>query len=223
MKYRVILQTTLFIAALTLNGAAQSGRLKKSDAEDGKRLNSVVSPADAGVAASNLTAADRTRLKVELENGIELYFAGEYVPAGEIFIKVIEADTRNRRAWFYLGLVYARISRTEDSDRAFAIAEKLPLVKLGNPKETTALQIIYLPQPDYTERVRREFVSGTVRLAVEFGADGTIALAVPITKFDPRLTFKAIEAALKIKFKPAEANGKPIATVKALEYQFQGF
>lgn len=215
MKLLLLFQIIFFIFVLTFNGAAQSGRIKKAISPASERQSSDFT------VRKNVTNASSEELTKETKKGLELYFTGQYEEAGEIFENLIETDDQNRTAWFYLGLVYARTDRSESAEKAFANSEALGHIKLHNePESITLPQIIYMPQPVYPEAVRKNFISGSVKLAVEFGADGKIAFVYPITELDSRLTEIAVRAAWAIKFKPALKDGKPISAVKSLLYTF---
>lgn len=185
-----------------------------------------MAPENVAPRSSDLIKKDEVRIiseetKLAAQNGIELYFAGKYTEAEEKFVSVIEADSQSLRAWFYIGLIYARTERIGSSEETFAISEDLPLVKFSDETVgVTPAQIIFMPRPAYTKFGKRNLIGGMVKLAVEFGADGKIAFVCPITKFDGGLTQMAIRAAWAIKFKPAVKDGKPISTVKSLLYTF---
>ena len=89
------------------------------------------------------------------------------------------------------------------------------------------LQVISKAQPSYTDSARRKKVEGTVYLSVTFLASGEIGEVIylretskkkKLTKYG--LVEKSIEAAKKIKFKPATENGQPITVTKTLSYTF---
>jgi TonB family protein len=72
----------------------------------------------------------------------------------------------------------------------------------------------------YTDRGRENGVRGTVRLKVVFRADGQIGEITVLQKLAGGLTEEAINAARKIKFVPAEIDGKPVDVAKVVEYTF---
>jgi len=82
------------------------------------------------------------------------------------------------------------------------------------------LIVLEKPTPSYTSDARSSGVSGTVVLVVTFQADGQIG-GIVLKKFlDKGLDKKAFEAARKIKFLPAEVDGKPVETTATFEYSF---
>lgn len=62
--------------------------------------------------------------------------------------------------------------------------------------------------------------NGSVLLRVLFRADGTLGTVRLIKSTDKGLARKAFDAAKKIKFIPAEVNGKPVDLWRTVEYSF---
>ena len=86
--------------------------------------------------------------------------------------------------------------------------------------KTTKLKIISTPQPAYTEEARKNNIEGKVRLRITFSADGRIKTINVISGLKYGLTEKAISAARRMLFLPAERQGAPIAVSKIVEYRF---
>ncbi len=87
-------------------------------------------------------------------------------------------------------------------------------------KVTDKAVILDKPAPDYTEDARRNKVTGTVVLNVMLLKDGAISSVDVVKGLPDGLTEKAIEAARKIKFKPAADKGKPVSVARQIEYAF---
>jgi TonB family protein len=85
---------------------------------------------------------------------------------------------------------------------------------------TSRVVIKFKPEPLYTEQARRNRVSGTVRLRIVFGADGTVQHIYPTRRLPDGLTEAAITAARKIKFIPAMKDGRPVSQFITIEYNF---
>jgi len=85
---------------------------------------------------------------------------------------------------------------------------------------TRRAQITSKPEPLYTEEARRNQVTGTVRLRLILSASGQVAGITPLTKLPDGLTEKAIEAARKINFTPAEKDGRKVSQYVTIEYNF---
>ncbi|HEV2802638.1 MAG TPA: energy transducer TonB [Pyrinomonadaceae bacterium] len=85
---------------------------------------------------------------------------------------------------------------------------------------TRRAQIISKPEPLYTEEARKNQVTGTVRLRLVLSASGQVTGITPITKLPDGLTEKAIEAARRISFTPAEKDGRKVSQYVTIEYNF---
>lgn len=91
------------------------------------------------------------------------------------------------------------------------------------PRETFEkgrLKIISKPKPGYTDSARLNNVQGKVVLRVVFLASGNIGLVEPISELPHGLTEKAIEAAKRIQFEPMIENGRPVSSIRTIEYSF---
>lgn len=99
-------------------------------------------------------------------------------------------------------------------------------IKPDDPKtdEPTPLnspfRILSKPNATYTETARRNQISGTVRLRIQFLSTGEIGEIVPITELPDGLTDQAIAAAKGIRFQPQRINGVAKTTTKIVEYSF---
>lgn len=67
------------------------------------------------------------------------------------------------------------------------------------------------PAPSYTQTARDRKVQGVVHSRVLIGADGTVKKVRVMTGLPGGLSYQAIEAALRMLFKPATRNGQPVA------------
>jgi TonB family protein len=72
----------------------------------------------------------------------------------------------------------------------------------------------------YTDEARKNGVQGTVVLSVIFAADGTIRSIQVVRGLPDGLNENAIEAAKKIRFRPAIKEGKPVSVRGNLEFSF---
>lgn len=82
-------------------------------------------------------------------------------------------------------------------------------------------QVIYDPEPDYTEEARRMKHQGNVLLACVVGTDGRVHDARVQRALGLGLDEKAIEAVRKWKFVPSSYNGKPVAVKIMVEVNFR--
>jgi TonB family protein len=85
---------------------------------------------------------------------------------------------------------------------------------------TRRANISYKPQPRYTSAARENNVTGTVRLRIVLGADGTVRDIAPLTFLPDGLTEQAIEAARNIEFTPASKDGRVVSQYATVEYNF---
>jgi len=104
------------------------------------------------------------------------------------------------------------------------VAGQLPRER---PRATTKkdlsgqVRIIEKPRPSYTAPAREQQIEGEVVLDVLFEASGTIQVLGVIQGLGYGLDDRAAEAARKIRFKPAEREGKPIDSRARLRITFQ--
>jgi TonB family protein len=93
-------------------------------------------------------------------------------------------------------------------------------VKPASRGVTQYVKIISKPSARYTDAARQNQVQGTVKLRVQFLANGRIGIISPINGLGYGLTEQAMAAARGIKFEPAMRNGKPYTVVRIIEYSF---
>lgn len=79
------------------------------------------------------------------------------------------------------------------------------------------------PEPSFTEEARRNGTEGVVRLRAVLSVTGQVTNIVVVKGLPDGLTEKAIVAATKIRFKPAEKDGRPVSQYVTLEYNFNIF
>jgi TonB family protein len=80
--------------------------------------------------------------------------------------------------------------------------------------------IIWRPEPTYTEQARHDQVNGTVVLRGVFDADGQVKNLRVMSGLGGGLTEKAVEAALSIRYFPAEKDGQRVSQYIQIEYNF---
>lgn len=88
------------------------------------------------------------------------------------------------------------------------------------PKYEKTVKITYKPRAGYTNELRLNLSSGTVRIAVEFQADGTIGFVFPLQTVNMDLVPPSVNAAKGIQFEPAIKDGKPVTVIYLVEYGF---
>lgn len=156
----------------------------------------------------------------ETEKGVELYRNGKYDEAVSILKKSVEIDKKNRKAWTYLGASYFKLGNRKETANAFLKASDITIPKDSIVKFNDGLIFKEKPRPPYTDSARQNLTQGTVKIAVEFGADGKLKFAYIVKSLPNGLTENCIEALKGIKFEPAQKDGKPVSVVWIVEYSF---
>jgi hypothetical protein len=152
------------------------------------------------------------------DQGIQLYRDGKFTEAIGILERSVGADKTDRAAWLYLAGAYVH---TGDKAKAAQAFEKSRVrTTTPQPKYDSSVKITHKPAANYTEAARRKMQSGTIRVAVEFRADGTIGFAFPLRTDLTDLVEVAVEAAKGIRFEPAMDEGKPVTVINFAEYGF---
>ena len=85
---------------------------------------------------------------------------------------------------------------------------------------TQPVRITFKPVPAFTEGARKFQVSGVVRIRAIFAATGEVTNIVVVKGLPHGLTWRALDAAKKIKFEPAQKDGHVVSQYIVLEYYF---
>jgi TonB family protein len=80
--------------------------------------------------------------------------------------------------------------------------------------------ITFKPEPAYTEEARKNRVEGAVRLRIVLNLSGEVTNISVIKGLPDGLTERAIAAARRIKFSPAQKDGRTVSQYAVLEYSF---
>jgi TonB family protein len=86
---------------------------------------------------------------------------------------------------------------------------------------TSSVEITYKPSPVYTNEARQLKLEGDVSLEIVFGANGQLHVNRVIRGMGHGLDEAAIEAANKMRFKPALRNGVPVDSTAIVHVVFQ--
>jgi TonB family protein len=111
-----------------------------------------------------------------------------------------EKDGRQVAQYVTLDYDFAVYVRANEVERRAAILEK--------------------PEPEYPYAARSEGAFGTVVLKVALTAEGKVAVVSVEAGMPYGLTEKAVEAARRIKFKPARLKGRAVTQLVNVEYTF---
>lgn len=122
-----------------------------------------------------------------------------FSPVSEVSPVAYESSTSNWKSYCKPG---------KNKSKAYRSSVETPLAVLSKPK------------PTYTDVARRDKVEGTVKVRVEFKADGTIGEVAAISELPGGLTEQAENAARQIKFRPAAVDGVAVDSSKLIEYTF---
>jgi protein TonB len=90
----------------------------------------------------------------------------------------------------------------------------------GSREVDERVRILKKPLPSYTREARRRGTRGLVVLRVVLASDETVKHIQVKTGLPDGLSENAIDAARRIKFKPALKDGKPVSVRVLLEYRF---
>lgn len=109
-------------------------------------------------------------------------------------------------------------SKQQKLDRsAITAADKVNLDLVFSRK----LIMLRKSRATYTDGARSNHVQGTVVLSVTFLATGIVGPIKLVSSLDKGLDNEAFKAARKIKFLPAEVDGKPVDAIRRVEYSFK--
>lgn len=81
------------------------------------------------------------------------------------------------------------------------------------------VRILAKPEPEYDQQDRRKHVSGAIVLTAVFCGSGKVTDVIVRAGLSDSLNEKAITAARKITFIPAEKDGQKVSQVLTLEYR----
>ena len=159
----------------------------------------------------------------ESEKGIALYRSGDYAAAITALKTAVETNRKDYKAWTYLGAGYVRIQNYKSALEAFRESESASPKKFSD-KELDELnegfKITAKPRANYTDNARNAGTQGNVKFAVEFGGDGKMNFIFPVQALPNGLTENVVQAVQKIKYEPAQKDGKPVLVVKVITYNF---
>jgi TonB family protein len=89
------------------------------------------------------------------------------------------------------------------------------------PEVTKRARILAKPNPDYPRRARASNVAGEVVLRIILLSSGEVSDEVTVIRGLPEgVTEAALKAARKIKFTPAEKDGRPVSQYVTVVYNF---
>src|ERR1043166_9992829 len=198
-----------------------------------------------GVARLRLGSRDAALTEAEATIKLRPEFAPAYLLKSQalvsVFHDVVVADDLNvagidkeryRAAADALEKYLQILPNPPDKDTWVEQLESLRIMSNSYPKGaqdrifsgkevTTKVKVLTKPNPAYTERARRNEVTGTIVLRCVFGFDGSVKHFVVVVGLPDGLIEESIRAARKIKFVPATLNGRPVSMWMELQYNFE--
>jgi TonB family protein len=83
------------------------------------------------------------------------------------------------------------------------------------------VEIVFKPTPEYTDEARSARIEGTVSLELEFTAAGDVRVLRVVRGLGHGLDEAAQRAALRIRFKPAQSDGRPVDSRATVHITFR--
>jgi TonB family protein len=109
--------------------------------------------------------------------------------------------------------------QTAGFDRASAPAQA---AVAATPKPNARpVEIVFKPTPEYTDEARSARVEGTVSLELEFTAAGDVRVLRVVRGLGHGLDEAAQRAALRIRFKPAQSDDRPVDSRATVHITFR--
>lgn len=120
-------------------------------------------------------------------------------------------------------IVLQALSRPDSRTSKLEAAPSTALPPTDNRDFSRGLITLLVPKAEYSSLGRKRMTNGAVKLRIEFLASGEIGKITLLSSLTRDLDQKAFEAARKIKFIPAEIDGKPVDSWRTLQYTFTIF
>ncbi len=83
------------------------------------------------------------------------------------------------------------------------------------------LVIVSQPIPSFTSSAKRSFETGNIQVRLTFSDEGRVSKVGIIKDLNAGLLRQSLFSAIRMKFLPAEKDGKPITVSKIVEYSFR--
>jgi len=150
------------------------------------------------------------------DEGIDLYRAGNFSEAVLRLTEATSLDRSDGQAWIYLAGAHKHLGNDKEAVEA---------LKTWQSNRKTIAPESYKPvkiTSKITPPIRRDNTEGPINytVAIEFCSDGTVGLVIFIPSVFREPEQSIIDDAKKIKFEPAEQNGKPVTVIYVFEYTF---
>ena len=110
-------------------------------------------------------------------------------------------------------------AQTAGFDRANAAVQ--PAAAVAAKPVDRPVEIVFKPTPEYTDEARSARVEGTVSLELEFTAGGDVRVLRVVRGLGHGLDEAAQRAAVRIRFKPAQSDGRPVDSRATVHITFR--
>jgi len=102
-----------------------------------------------------------------------------------------------------------------------ASASARPSVAAPTTPVERPVEIVFKPTPEYSDAARSARIEGTVSLELEFTAAGDVRVLRVVRGLGHGLDEAAERAALRIRFTPAQSNGRPVDSRATVHITFR--
>jgi TonB family protein len=110
--------------------------------------------------------------------------------------------------------------QTAGFDRRASAPAQASIAALTKPVDRP-VEIVFKPTPEYTDEARSARVEGTVSLELEFAAAGDVRVLRVVRGLGHGLDEAARRAALRIRFMPAQSDGRPVDSRATVHITFR--
>ncbi len=83
--------------------------------------------------------------------------------------------------------------------------------------------VTFKPEPIFTEKARKKKAHGMLQMRVVLKSSGEVKVLNVLKRLPHGLTEQALEAAVRIRFRPALLDGKPVSQTVLLQYNFNRY
>jgi Gram-negative bacterial TonB protein C-terminal len=153
-----------------------------------------------------LTASSRKGLTPEITHFLDSL---DFNPKGGNQIK--------ENAKFFSKLKQTKIKFSKD------LEAEISITKFKTDKSVTPLLLIANPSVPYTAEAIKNKAVGVIRLETTFSKNGQVTKIIVQKSLDYGLVHNAFLTMLRLKVLPALKKGKPVSTVKTIDYEFKGY
>jgi TonB family protein len=127
-------------------------------------------------------------------------------------------------SFLYIGIIPSKAEQVVSSASNYQSSNTATPERIYEPKElpkrAKKAKILKRPDPEYTTAARKNQIQGVVVLRAALMSNGEVTNISVLKGLSDGLSEAAMEAARKIKFRPAILDGQPVSIWIQIEYQF---